>query len=64
MRGESLFFEKKCEICGKLLYPTGEWAYKIRKPLERTKYYCSWTHYRQGLRIKQRKRVYKRYDNL
>lgn len=48
MRGKSLFFEKKCEVCNKLLYPTVMWAYKISNPPEKTKYYCSWSCLRKG----------------
>lgn len=48
MKGEKLFVEKHCEICNKLFYVTGMWAYKIQELLIGVHYYCSWTCYNKG----------------
>lgn len=62
MRGQSLFYEKRCEICGKRFYPTEDWVYKICNAPFKTQFYCSWSHYRMGLKMKDRKRGYRRYN--
>lgn len=40
--------EKKCEKCGKLLYPTPGWVYKIPgSGTRRVKWYCSYKCWRK-----------------
>ena len=39
--------KKKCKICGKEFYASGEYAYKKRKN-SRVQYYCSWSCLRKG----------------
>ena len=39
----------RCEICGKLFYPTYHYVYKKDKT-----YYCSWTCYRKATKPKRK----------
>jgi hypothetical protein len=43
-----LLFERKCEICGKPVFPTGEYAWKRRNSNGCMVYYCKYTHYLKG----------------
>lgn len=62
MQGIHFLVEKHCEICGKLFFPTEMWIYKIREPMKRTYWYCSYTCFNKGkeqyeiARSKNRKR--------
>lgn len=42
--------EHKCEKCGKLIYTTGEWVYKIKPDGKNKKmrWFCSYTCWRNG----------------
>ena len=46
----SIFSEKKCVNCGKIIYPTVHWVYKIVSPKCKggTKYYCTYSCFRKG----------------
>lgn len=48
MRSKSLFFEKKCEICNKIFFPTVSWTYKIKGYTTKIKWYCSYNCYNKG----------------
>ena len=43
MRKKSILAEKYCSECGKMLFPTPQWAYKIAG-----KFYCSYKCYRKA----------------
>lgn len=47
-----MLIEKKCYICGKEFIAGGEYVYKKNPPQDngRTRWYCSWSHYRQAER--------------
>lgn len=38
--------QEKCEICGKTIYPTYGWIYKIRQK-NKNAYFCGYTHFRE-----------------
>lgn len=48
MQGLHFLVEKRCEICNKPLYPTCMWVYKIRGPMKRMHWFCSWSCYKKG----------------
>ena len=42
--------ERKCFICGKFLYPTSDWVYKIKPDgkYKKIRWFCSYTCWRNG----------------
>lgn len=40
--------ERKCKECGKIIFPTREWAYKIFVNGKGTDYFCSWSCFKMG----------------
>lgn len=40
--------EKYCAKCGKMIFPTPMWTYKLTTADKKTKYYCSYTCYKKG----------------
>lgn len=43
-----IFADRYCENCGKMIFPTPMWVYKIKNKDSKTKYYCSYTCYKKG----------------
>ena len=60
MQGQSIFVEKRCEMCDKIIFPTSMWVYKIKQPFAYTKYYCSWTCYNKGKKEQYKSKLNKR----
>ena len=44
----SNLYEKKCLNCGRLIYPTGDWVYKIKRSKQKTQWYCSYACWRKA----------------
>lgn len=59
---------KKCRKCGKEMYPTAQWVYKMRRPSRGYYWYCSWkcfNHRFDGLKKSEiRKYRYKTVEQL